>query len=330
MKKPRILDDAATIADPTRCRILLLLERHELTVTELCQALHVPQSTVSRHLRLLGDAGWLDVRRDGTFHFYRLIAGGLEGSRRGLWELVRAEVAGSSDAEADVMRLDRILSERSSRSQAFFSDASDHWDQTRDELFGARSDLSALPALLDPSWRIADLACGTGRVASALAPFVSNVVAVDASPDMLAGARRRLSGKANVDVRAGRLEALPLESDSLDAALLVLALHHVPEPTAVLSEVFRVLAPSGRLVVVDMQPHDRESFREEMGHVWLGFGEEQIRDFLKQAGFEPAGFRRLEPDASASGPPLFTAVAVRSNGTAPQRTMSAKTTASHS
>ena len=141
----------------------------------------------------------------------------------------------------------------------------------------------------------------------ALAPCVRRVIGVDDSATMLQAARRRLRGYANVDLRRGRLEALPIDDGALDAATCVLVLHHVPEPALALAEAGRVLRPGGRLLVVDMQPHDRENYQQQMGHVWLGFSDEQIGRMLADAGFGGVRIALLAPDARAKGPGLFVA-----------------------
>jgi SAM-dependent methyltransferase len=309
--RPSILDHAAQLAEPTRCRILQLVDAHELTVSELCSILQLPQSTVSRHLKVLADGGWVAARRDGTSHLYEL-ADGLDGPARELWALVRAQVADSTDCQQDRRRLDAVLSERRSRSLEFFSASAGAWDPLRNELFGPRFDLQALLAFVDPSWTIGDLGCGTGSTSEMLAPFVAQVVAVDGSPAMLAAARERLRPFPNVSLREGELERLPLADRSLDAATLFLTLHHVPEPEAVLRDVRRVLRTGGRCAVVDMLPHGREEYRRDMGHVWLGFSEEHIVRLLTETGFEEVRWRPLPPHPDARGPALFVAGAAAS------------------
>jgi ArsR family transcriptional regulator len=306
-----IFDRLSALADTTRCRLLLVLERHELTVSELCAALQLPQSTVSRHLKVLADEGWVTARPDGTSRFYRMAADALDSSAQRLWRLVREQVAGLAAAEQDAQRVEGVLRERRTRSQEFFSTSAGEWDRLRVELFGARWDLLGLLALLDPGWTVGDLGCGTGQLAASLAPFVGRVIAVDDSPAMIAAAQRRLGGLSNVEVRSGRLEALPIDDGRLDAALLFLVLHHVVEPVEVLKEVARVLRPGGRLLIVDMMPHDREEYRREMGHVWLGFSADQLRGWAKAAGLTAQDYRLLPADPAARGPTLFAATARR-------------------
>ena len=151
-------------------------------------------------------------------------------------------------AAHDQRRLQTALAERRTTSQEFFSSSAGQWDRLRDELFGDRFHLAALAALADATWVVGDLGCGTGQVSAALAPFVARVIAVDASAAMLQAARKRLHDVDNVDLRRGELEALPIDDGRLDAATLMLVLHHVPEPGAALAEVARVLAPGGRVL----------------------------------------------------------------------------------
>ena len=304
-----IFDDLTTLSDVTRSRMLLLLDRNELTVTELCSVLQLPQSTVSRHLKTLLDAEWVSSRREGTSRFYTLMLDARGTAARRLWTLLREQVGSTAAADQDARRLKAVISRRQSKSREFFDSAAGQWDKLREELFGRASHLQALPGLLDPQWKVGDLGCGTGHAAAALAPFVQQVIAVDRSGDMLQNARKRLRDWPNVDVRRGELEALPIGDRELDAATLLLVLHHLPKPGEALREAARVLRPGGRLLICDMLPHDREEYRQQMGHIWLGFGEEQIRGLLTDAGFGGIRVVPLASNTAAKGPALFVASA---------------------
>jgi ArsR family transcriptional regulator len=310
-RAPAIHDHLASLADTTRSRVLLLLDRHELTVSELCGIVQLPQSTVSRHLKALADGGWVAARAEGTSNLYTMTRDDLDPAARRLWLLVREQVGASTAAAQDQRRLQAALAERRTKSQEFFSSSAGQWDRVRDDLFGDRFHLAALAALAEGTWTIGDLGCGTGQVSAALAPFVARVIAVDASAAMLQAARKRLGGVDNIELRRGELEALPIDDARLDAATLMLVLHHVPEPERALGEIARVLKPGGRAIVVDMLPHDRESYRQQMGHVWLGFGDDHVRRLFQQAGFEDVRIVSLPPDAKAKGPGLFVATARR-------------------
>ncbi|MBI2189023.1 MAG: metalloregulator ArsR/SmtB family transcription factor [Acidobacteria bacterium] len=306
-----ILDHMSALADPTRCRILLLLEQHELTVSELCAVLQLPQSSVSRHLKTLADDDWVVSRRDGTSRFYSMPLDDLDSGASRLWPLIREQVAGTATAGQDDQRLRSVLARRRAKSQEFFASAAADWDRLRTTLFGDTFYLWAMLGLVDPSLTVGDLGCGTGQLTEVLAPHVHRVVAVDASDDMLEAARARVNQFSNVEIRQGELEALPLQAGELDAALLSLVLHYSPDPARALTEVSRVLQPGGRVLIVDMLPHDREEYQQQMGHVWLGFSDKQISRFLTAAGFGNLRIRALPVDAHAKGPALFAAIATR-------------------
>jgi len=306
-----IFDRLSALADPTRGRLLLLLDRHELTVGELCSALQLPQSTVSRHLKTLADEGWVTVRADGASRLYAMPGSALDGGARKLWQLVREQVGATPSARQDLARAARVVQERRTASQAFFSSRAGQWDRVRAELYGASADVTPLVALLDPSWVVADLGCGTGQTSAVVAPYVKQVVAVDESSAMLTAARKRLGDVENVELRAGRLEDLPIDDDSVDVALLSLVLHFVVDPSAVIAEAARILRPGGRLLVVDMMPHERDDYRTTMGHLWLGFSEAQFDAWFTDAGLAHTRIVPLAPDPHAKGPNLFTARAVK-------------------
>lgn len=314
----QILDHMAALADPIRCRMLLPLERHELTVNEICSVLQLPQSTVSRHLKTLADDGWVASRRDGTSRFYGMTLEDLDPGAQQLWPLIREQVSSTSGAEQDQRRLKGVLSRRRSKSQAFFATASGQWDHLRAELFGDRFHLHALLALIDPTLTVGDLGCGTGQVSELLAPHVASVIAVDGSTDMVQAARKRLKGAHQVDVRRGDMEALPIGDGQLDVAILALVLHHVPEPARALAEVSRVLKPGGRVLIVDMLPHDHEEYQQQMGHVWLGFSAKTMKKHLEAAGFEKFVITPLPTEADVKGPSLFVATAKKTQGPRPK------------
>jgi SAM-dependent methyltransferase len=298
------------LADANRSRLLLLLDRQELTVSELCGIVQLPQSTVSRQLRVLAEEGWVVSRADGTSRYYRR-ATRLEENAARLWEVVRAEVAATPAAGEDEARTRGVLARRRARSETFFTTAAGEWDALRAELFGARPERLALLGLLDAEWMVGDLGCGTGQLAETVAPFVGRVIAVDRSDAMLAAARARLEGVANVELRQGELEALPVADGELDAAVVFLVLHYVLDPARALEEAFRTLRPGGRLLIVDMAVHGRAELRDRMGHVWPGFGEEELRGWVEGAGFEAFRYIALPPSESSNGPLLFAAAARR-------------------
>ena len=167
-------------------------------------------------------------------------------------------------------------------------------------------------ALIDPTVTVGDLGCGTGQVSELIAPHVAKVVAVDGSNDMVQAARKRLKGMHQVEVRRGDMEALPIDDGQLDVAMTALVLHHVPEPARALAEMHRVVKPGGRVLIVDMLPHDRVEYQQQMGHIWLGFSEKTMKKQLEAAGFEKASISLLPADAAARGPALFVATARKS------------------
>jgi SAM-dependent methyltransferase len=306
-----ILEHMTALADQTRCRMLLLLERHELTVSELCTVLQMPQSSVSRHLKTLADDDWVTSRRDGTSRFYSMGLEDLDPGARQLWPLIREQVQGTSAAGQDERRLASVIKGRRATSQRFFATAAAEWDRIRGDLFGETFYLWGVLGLIDQSLVVGDLGCGTGQLTEAVAPYVRRVIAVDGSDDMLAAARAKLDSMANVQLRRGDLENLPLSDGELDAAVLSLVLHYAPDPARALAEVSRVVRPGGRVLVVDMLPHEHQEYQQQMGHVWLGFSEKHITRVLTGAGFGQVRVRMIPADRAANGPALFAAVGIK-------------------
>lgn len=305
-----LLSWMGALADPTRLRLLRLLERHELGVVELCDVLQLPQSTVSRHLKVLSDEGFVENRRQKTTSLYRM-GEGVPTPARKLWQLTRDQTASWPTLHQDELRLARRLRQRQEVSQAFFAGAAGEWDRLRGELYGRAFSQTALRALLPPDWVVADLGCGTGQVVADLAPHVARVVGVDQSAAMLKAARRRTAHLENVELHQGDLMALPLDAGACDAALVLLALTYVAEPGRALAEMARVLKPGGRAVVVDLLRHDREDFRREMGQSNLGFEEGDLTAAFQEAGLADVRCTELTPEPGARGPALILASATR-------------------
>jgi SAM-dependent methyltransferase len=296
------------LAEPTRLRILRTLEKQELSVLELCEVLALPQSTVSRHLKVLAERGWLASRREGTQSLYGWAEEIDPGARR-LWLLARGETDAWPALRQDAERLSAVKARRDG-AQRFFAGAAGAWDRLRAEVYGRSVGTEALLALLPAEWTVADLGCGTGAVAADLAPRVRKVIAVDQSAEMLRAARRRLGRLPNVEIHEARLEALPLADASCDAAMAVLALSYVEDPAAALREAARVLRPGGRLVVVEAARHSDEALRRRMGQRSPGFDAAALAALFPK-GTEPATCRAVPPEPGAKGPGLVVASARR-------------------
>jgi ubiquinone/menaquinone biosynthesis C-methylase UbiE len=302
------------LADRTRLRLLRLLERHELGVVELCGILQLPQSTVSRHLKLLGDRGWVESRRRGTARLYRMRAEELAPGARPLWVLARGQIEGWATLAQDELRLRRALAGREHAVDDFFAARAGQWDRLRSQLYGEAFLLDAALALLPRDSVVVDMGCGTGFVATRLARHAARVLAVDGSAAMLKAAERRTAGMANVELVRADLSSMPIGEATADAALLILVLTYVEEPQEVLREAARVLKQGGRIVVVDLLPHDRVDFLRRMEHRRAGFPMEETRAMLETAGFSDAAVSSLVPEPAAKGPALFLARACRKGG----------------
>jgi ubiquinone/menaquinone biosynthesis C-methylase UbiE/DNA-binding transcriptional ArsR family regulator len=305
-----VLGWLGSLADATRLRLLRLLERQELGVAELCDILQSPQSTVSRHLKVLGDLGWVNSRKEGTAHLYRTILDELDPGARRLWLVSREQTDRWATVAQDQLRLQRLLQVRND-SQSFFAGAAGKWDSLRSQLYGHRFSVSACFGLLSDTLIIADLGCGTGEIAADLSPFVHRVIGIDNSAAMLKAARRRVSNLPNVELRRGELTLIPIDDHFCDVALIVLALTYITDPAAAIRETSRILKPGGKAVIVDLLPHDRDDFRRQMNQHWPGFDLELIRRWLADAGFDVAACRSLPPEPNVKGPALFLASGVK-------------------
>jgi ArsR family transcriptional regulator len=302
-----------SLADPARVRLLRLMEQHELGVSDLCSILQMPQSTVSRHLKILSEDGWVSSRRQATSHLYQLMLDELAPPQRDLWVLARSGLKDWAAFDQDDLRLAARLAEKQSDSKVFFAGAADQWDRVRSELYGETWRNSLLLNLLPSDAVIADLGCGTASLVADIAPHVKQVIGVDNSKDMLKAGRQRTRKLGNVELREGELDDLPVADNSCDYVLFVLVWTYIDRVEHVIAEAKRVLKPGGRLIAIDLLEHDREAYRREMGQRHNGFSLPRIESLLKTARFNTAATRPLPPAAEAKGPALFIASACKQN-----------------
>lgn len=310
--EPQVITVFSALADPLRARMLRLLEREELAVGEIAAAVQLAQSTASRHLKALYDAGIVSKRAEGTASFYRLAPDALAPAARAAWELLRGGLGADAAFADDDRRLNEVLGARGADAKGFFGRVGGEWSGLRRGLFGERFASEALLALVPASWTVADLGCGTGEISAEIAPFVRKVVAVDREPAMLDAARRRLREFANVEVRRGDLADLPAKAGEFQACVLSLVLHHVARPAEVLAAARKALAKDGVVLVIDMVAHARSEYRATMGHEHLGFGEADMRALAAAAKLSLSLYRPLRPAIESKGPGLFVARLTRS------------------
>jgi ArsR family transcriptional regulator len=275
-----------TFSDPTRVRILALLEREELAVQELMDVLGMAQSRVSRHLAILREAGLVQDRRDGTYVFYRWVPPEA-GPWRDAWTLVSRSLERDPACERDRAALSQVMEARAARTRSFFDSVGPEWDALRkvfnDDALRAR----AIARLVTPGLAVADVGTGTGILAAELARLGLRVIAVDNSARMLDAARAKLAAEgvsADVELRRGEAGALPLADREVDAALAHMVLHYLPSPAEAVREMARVVRPGGRVVLVDFVRHAHEWMRQELGVAWLGFEPGEVAAWCAEAG----------------------------------------------
>ena len=284
-------------AEPTRLRILALLAEAELTVSDLTEILRQSQPRLSRHLRLLTEAGLVDRFREGSWAFFRL------GERGGTAELARALIGRLKIDDAIVLRdRERLAAVRTSRAAAaqnYFRRHAAEWDRIRRLHIADAAVESAIRAALadKPIRSLLDLGTGTGRMLELFGADLERGLGLDLSVDMLALARARLdrAGLKHCSVRHGDIYDLALPRDSFDVVIIHQVLHFLDDSARAIAEAARVLRPGGRLLVVDFAPHDLEFLREEHAHRRLGFSAETVTGWLEAAGLDVLRQETLPP-----------------------------------
>jgi ArsR family transcriptional regulator len=276
-----ILKSLRLAADPNRLRLLLLLEREELSVAELQEILGKGQSQVSTSLALLKSAGLVDDRRTGKNAFYRLQA------PAALMDLLREAAREIPEAEPDRQALRLVLRQRQDHMRRYFDELAGKFGR---QYVPGRSWQGIAEALLKlmPPMAIADLGAGEGTLAQLMAQRARKVIAVDNSEKMVAfgSALARKHRIRNLEYRRGELEDVPIRSRSVDLAFLSQALHHASHPERAIAEAWRILKPGGRIAVLDLNRHRLEEAREMYADLWLGFTELEMERYLKGAGFK--------------------------------------------
>jgi ArsR family transcriptional regulator len=287
------------LADPTRLRIVRLLARMELAVGELAQVLGQSQPRVSRHIRILCDAGLARRRREGSWVFVHSLLPPQPTDGRGLLGIVeqllstaeREDTAFAGECAADRRRLAAIRAGREAAAAEYFAAHADQWDKLR-SLHSKDSVVEAALAEALGGGELGDLldiGTGSGRMAELFAPRARHVTAFDKSLDMLRVTRARLQGLAaeRFNLVQGDFAVLPFADRSFDTVLLHQVLHYAQAPETVLAEAARVTRPGGRVAIVDFAAHDREELRQVHAHARLGFGEQQLAQWLSEVGFAP-------------------------------------------
>jgi ArsR family transcriptional regulator len=282
------------VGDATRLRLLRLLLREELNVQELVAALELRQPSVSRHLAVLRDAGWVEHRREGTFSWYRAVAPDRFVAGPQVRDAVARLADGLPERAGDDARLAAVLAERDARGRELFAGVVDHWDRIRRQYEHPDLQAGLLAALAPPGLRVVDVGSGTGALLPQLAAAAASVTAVDHSAALLERARRRCrdAGCDNVWFQQADARALPFADGSFDAAYSSMVLHHLPEPVAALGELARVVRQGGRVVVIEFTRHNLAWMRDELAHRWLGFERDELAAWFAAAGLTPRRWLR--------------------------------------
>jgi ArsR family transcriptional regulator len=302
-----LLDSLSALNDIARLRVLRLLAQHELSVGEIADILQLPQSTVSRHLKMLLETEFVARRTVGTTGLYR-VSDSMPSGASDLWCIAEENFGELPSTDTDNARLVSALTHRQSDSKNFFKNVSGEWESMRVEMFGSHFTSVALLSLLDPSLSILDIGCGIGNASSLIAPFVSRVVGLDRESAMLDVAQKRPDLSPNIEFVQGDATKLPFENDSFDVSMFCLVLHHVEDAESTMREASRVTKSGGRVLIIDMQKHLHDEYKHTMGHVHLGFSKSDIESLAKASGLTLLHYHSLQPDTGASGPSLFAAL----------------------
>jgi ArsR family transcriptional regulator len=291
-----MLDTLKALADPCRLRLTAVLLSGEFTVQELTRIMKMGQSRISRHLKILSDAGVLVVKRQGTWSYYRAD----DGNRffAGIRPVFERDAELLPMRARDLAAVSAVLEERRLRSQEFFDRHARQWDDLSRTLLPVPEYSHLLLQQVPEGVTILEIGIGTGGLLTELALRSAHVIGVDHSPAMLDEARRRLvnGDVSGIELRLGEMSHLPLSDASVGCVVANMVLHHAADPAAVLNEIRRVLSPGGMLLLADLARHEREAAREQLADQWLGFEEAELGLWLKTAGFVSEQSERVEAE----------------------------------
>jgi len=275
------------LADPLRLRVLAAVSEEELTVGEVQEVVHSVQSSVSRNLAILREAGFVRDRKEGT-NVYFSLRRDMPASARELFQSLTRRLSELPEAKEDQVRLRECLRRRVARSRNYFEAIAGDWERIRKSYFDDRVSSLAIEKLLPSNLVLADIGCGTGALTLELARVAKHVMGVDLSSGMIRNAKQlaRERGIQNIDFRLGDIEKLPLAHESVDASFCVMVLHFLDDPERAVAELCRITRPSGSVILVDLVPHDQEWMQTEMAHRWLGFDQNSIVKWLRAGGAE--------------------------------------------
>ncbi|HEX9146804.1 MAG TPA: metalloregulator ArsR/SmtB family transcription factor [Candidatus Binatia bacterium] len=279
------------LADPLRLRVLAAVSEDELTVGEVQEIVASVQSSVSRNLAILRDAGFVQDRKEGTSVYFSLRQD-MPDAAHELYQSLHACLAQLPEAKQDQMRLRECRRRRLNRSRSYFEAVAGDWENIRKSYFDDRVTSIAIEKLLPHNLVIADVGCGTGSLTFELARFAEKAIGVDLSTEMLRRARglAKERGVRNVEFRMGDALKLPLKSQRVDAAFCVMVLHFLSEPQRAIKELCRVTRAGGSVILVDLVRHNQEWMRAQMAHRWLGFDQGPVEQWLRAAGAETVDY----------------------------------------
>ena len=279
------------LADPLRLRVLAAVSEDELTVGEVQEIVTSVQSSVSRNLAILRDAGFVQDRKEGT-NVYFSLRQDMPDAARELYQSLNARLAQLPEAKQDQERLRECRRRRLNRSRSYFETVAGDWERIRKSYFDDRVTSLAIEKLLPRNLVLADIGCGTGSLTFELARFAERVIGIDLSTEMLRRGREIAKQKRvrNVEFRMGDALKLPLESREVDAAFCVMVLHFLPDPQRAISELCRITRGGGSVILVDLVLHDQEWMREQMTHRWLGFDQSSVEGWFHAAGAEAVDY----------------------------------------
>ena len=279
------------LSDPTRLRLLHILNEVELNVNEIVSIVDMIQSGVSRHLKILLESGLLVARKEGSFMYY---SANTDPENRSLIQLACSRVQTDPVCFQDIEKARQIIMIRKNRTKRFFSTVAPQWEGLKKEILGSFNLNEVLKQRIGTRPAIADLGCGTGELLGQLVRDHTGIlIGVDASPEMLEQARIKLTDLQSIEFRLGEVEHLPMKDREVDTVVMSMVLYHILQPEKAIQEVFRVLKHGGQFLLADFEHHDQEKIKDIIGGSWLGFEKSQVETWLTKSGFQLQSMERF-------------------------------------